>query len=81
MKDPSPSAVVVSSSTIEVIPGVVVSLFEGMVVLSASIVVEATVVSTLGHCPQVLSQCFIICGLSHLPFFDMQNSSPFASTH
>ena len=71
----------VSSSSVEVIPAVVVSLFEGMVVLSTSIVVEATVVSTLGHCPQVFSHLATIFGLSHLSIFVRQNSSPSLSVH
>ena len=69
--DPCPSAVVVSSSTVDVIPAVV----------ETSIVVEATVVSTLGHCPQVFSHRAIIFGLSHLSIFVWQNSSPSLSTH
>ena len=61
----------VSSFTVEVIPAVV----------EASFVVEATVVSTLGHSPQVFSQCAFIFGLSHLCIFDWHHSSPFASIH
>ena len=77
--DPSPSSVVVSSSTVEVIPAVVVSLFEGVVVMSASIVVDTGTV--VGHCPQVFSHLSIIFGLSHLSIFVRQNSSPSLSVH
>ena len=77
--DPSPSSVVVSSSTVEVILAVVVSLFEGVVVMSASIVVDTGTV--VGHCPQVFSHLSIIFGLSHLSIFVRQNSSPSLSVH
>ena len=69
----------VSSSTVEVIPAVVVSLFEGVVVMSASIVVDTGTV--VGHCPQVFSHLSIIFGLSHLSIFVRQNSSPSLSVH
>ena len=67
--DFSPSAVVVSPSTVEDIPAVV----------EPSTVVDTGTV--VGHCPQVFSHLSIIFGLSHLSIFVRQNSSPSLSVH